>query len=153
MRYFLLSAILVVFIVSCKRESSGNNGQRTDLTGTWMLTEVKDKSTGSTISYPAGTQERIQITLREDGSFGGKTRVNLFEGGTYTVPATGRILFGSLGMMTKVAEDQLGTAFFTVLGACHLQSISPCAPSTYTINGNMMVIVSPLRYDITFVKL
>ena len=64
-----------------------------------------------------------------------------------------KILFGSLGMMTKVAEDQLGTAFFTVLGACHLQSMSPCAPSTYKIKGNTMEIVSPLRYDIRFVKL
>lgn len=153
MRLFLLSAILVLFFVSCKRDSNRNDGQHTDLTGTWIISEIKDKSTGSTFTYPAGTQERIRITLRNDGTFGGNTRVNLFEGGTYTVPATGKILFGSLGMMTKVAEDQLGTAFFTVLGACHLQAISPCAPSSYSINGNTMIIASPLRYDIRFVKL
>ena len=153
MRLFLLSILLTLLFLSCKREAGENGILNEPITGTWQLTEVKDKSTGSTFTYPAGTQERIQITLRNDGSFGGNTRVNLFEGGTYTVPATGKILFGSLGMMTKVAEDQLGTAFFTVLGACHLQSISPCAPSTYKIKGNTMEIVSPLRYDIRFVKL
>ena len=153
MRLFLLSLLLPLLFLSCKRETVGNGNPNVPITGTWQLTEVKDKSTGSTFTYPAGTQERIQITLRNDGSFGGNTRVNLFEGGTYTVPATGKILFGSLGMMTKVAEDQLGTAFFTVLGACHLQSMSPCAPSTYKIQGNTMEIVSPLRYDIRFVKL
>jgi META domain len=153
MRLFLFSILLTLLFLSCRRETGGNGSPNQPITGTWQLTEVKDKSTGSTFTYPAGTQERIRITLRNDGSFSGKTRVNLFEGGTYTLPATGKILFGSLGMMTKVAEDQLGTAFFTVLGACHLQSISPCAPSSYSINGSTMIIVSPLRYDITFVKL
>jgi hypothetical protein len=153
MRLFLFSILLTLLFLSCRRETGGNGSPNQPITGTWQLTEVKDKSTGSTFTYPAGTQERIRITLRNDGSFSGKTRVNLFEGGTYTLPATGKILFGSLGMMTKVAEDQLGTAFFTVLGACHLQSISPCAPSSYSINRSTMIIVSPLRYDITFVKL
>ncbi len=153
MRLFLSSCCFILLFISCRRETGGNSTGNALLTGTWQVTEVRDKSTGSTFTYPSGTPERIQITLNANGSFSGKTRVNTFGGGSYTVPADGAIRFDSFGMITKVAEDQLGTAFFTVLGACHLQSLSPCLPSTYQINGSIMVIVSPLRYDITFVKL
>ncbi|MFY7838768.1 MAG: META domain-containing protein [Lacibacter sp.] len=153
MRHFLTAFVFVFLMVSCRTENANNAGVNTQLTGTWQLTEVNDKSTGTTITYPSGTTERIQITLNADGSFSGKTRVNIFSGGSYTLPSNGTILFGSFGSMTKVAEDQLGSAFLTVLQNCLLQSVFPCVPATYSISGNRMEIKTTLRYDAKLIKL
>ena len=70
--------------------------------------------------------------------------------GTFTNNGN-QIIFGSFSM-TKVAEDQWGGSFLTVLNACLLQSVSPCSPSEITIQGNKMKIRSALRYDITLEK-
>jgi hypothetical protein len=143
---------LVVTVVSCKRRNT-ENIQPEPLAGTWQLVEVNDKSTGTLLTYPTGTVERIEITLLNDGSFSGKTRVNLFSGGSYRKPETGKILFESLGMMTKVAEDELGSAFLTVLQSCYLQSVMPCQPSSYRIVSNFLTIKTALRYDVLLRKL
>ncbi len=149
----LLSAVFLLLLISCQRDNSFSSVPDVQLTGTWQLVEIKDKSTGAVLTYPAGTSERIQFTLLADGSYSGKTRVNLFSGGSYTLPSAGKILFGAPGMMTKVAEDPLGIAFIEVLQNCFLQSINPCVPATYNINGNNMDIQTSLRYDVKMLKL
>jgi len=55
--------------------------------------------------------------------------------------------------MTKVAEDPWGESFLVTLNACLLQSVAPCTPSTMSIQGDLMTIATPLRYDITLKKL
>jgi hypothetical protein len=147
MRILAIFSLLIVLTISCNRDQTN-----VPLSGTWRLMEIKDKSTGAILTYPAGSSERIILTINGDGSFTGKTRVNIFDGGSYTVPANGKILFGSFVMLTKVAEDQLGSAFLTVLHACGLQSVLPCLPSDYIISGNRLEIKTALRYDVKMVK-
>lgn len=149
----LLLAVFLLLITSCQTENTPSSLSNVPLTGTWQLLEVKDKNTGSVLTYPAGTAERIQLTLHADGSYSGKTRVNLFSGGTYTLSSPGKILFGLPGMITKIAEDQLGTAFLTVLQNCQLQAVNPCVPASYNISGKQMILQTALRYDVKMVKL
>lgn len=146
MRLLLILSIILLLSASCDKETTS-----TTLTGTWQLVEITDKSTGSTLTYPAGTMEKIKLSLKADGSFTGNTLKNVIDGGTYTLPAANQVNFGFFNM-TKVAEDNLGSAFVTMLMSCGLQSVHPCKPSDYTINGKTLVITTALRYDMKLVK-
>lgn len=145
----LLSILSIVFLLAA---SCGKETTTTDLAGTWQLMEITDKGTGSTLTYPAGTMEKIKLSLKADGSFTGNTLKNIIDGGTYTQPASNQVNFGFFNM-TKVAEDNLGSAFLTVLMSCNLQSVHPCKASDYTISGKTMIITTALRYDMKMVKL
>nr|WP_294907941.1 hypothetical protein [uncultured Lacibacter sp.] len=145
MRTFLLFSILMMAI-ACSKESANP-----ELAGTWRLLEVKDKSTGQTLTYPAGSNGFILLHIKADGSFSGNTLKNTLDSGTYTLPETGKVNFGTFAM-TKVAENELGTAFLTVLMSCNLQSLFPCTPSGYSISGKRLEIRSALRYDMTLVR-
>lgn len=144
----LLSILFIVLFLSA---SCGKETTSTDLAGTWQLVEITDKSTGSTLTYPAGSMEKIQLSLKADGSFTGNTLKNVIDGGTYTKPSANQLNFGFFNM-TKVAEDNLGSAFLTVLLSCGLQSVHPCKASDYTINGKTMIITTALRYDMKMEK-
>lgn len=145
MRTLLIFSILIM-AMACSKESANP-----ELAGTWRLLEVKDKSTGQTITYPAGSNGFILLRIKADGSFSGNTLRNTFDSGTYTQPAAGKVNFGRFSM-TKIAENELGSAFLTVLLSCNLQSLYPCAPSEYSISGKKLEIKSVLRYDMTLVR-
>ena len=122
------------------------------LAGTWRLVEIQDKSTGSIITYPAGNTGRIILKIKEDGSFSGNTLKNTIDSGSYTLTGGNQVNFGVFSM-TKIAEDNLGSAFLTVLMSCNLQSLYPCKPSDYSITGKTLMIKTALRYDMKMVKL
>lgn len=147
MRTLAIFSLLIFLIASCSKDLTG-----VSLAGTWQLVEIKDKSTGTVLTYPAGNTDRIILSMKSDGSFSGNTLKNTIDSGTYTLPASNQVNFGYFSM-TKIAEDNLGSAFLTVLMACNLQSLYPCKPSDYTISGKTLMIKTALRYDLKMVKL
>ena len=147
MKYVLFTAVSFLFIVSACRK----NNDRNELSGSWKLIEVYDKNTGTTTHAAPGANMDVVITFLNNNKFAGHTLRNSITDGTFTQNAN-EITFGSFSM-TKIAEDQWGSSFLTVLMACSLQSVAPCAPSVMTLQGNLMKITTPLRYDITLEKL
>jgi len=112
---------------------------------------VYDKNSAAFSLLPPGSNMDVIITFFTRNKFAGHTLRNTFTGGTYTQNGN-EIIFESFST-TKIAEDQWGSSFLTVLYGCPLQSVVPCAPSKMIIQGNMMKIVTSLRYDITLVRL
>lgn len=140
-------SIFVFVFLSCQK----NNNDLAGINGSWKLVEIYDKNT-STISHkPSGSDLDVVITFLSSSSFAGHTLRNTFSDGTYSQSGSG-ITFGSFSM-TKVAEDEWGGSFLTVLHACYLQSMMPCSPSSFQIHGNTMKISTSLRYDITLQRL
>ncbi len=146
MRILAFFSMLIVLASSCSKENTD-----VPLAGTWRLVEIQDKPTGAIITYPAGNASSIILTIKKDGSFSGNTLKNTIDSGSYTLPGGNQVNFGFFSM-TKVAEDNLGSAFLTVLMSCNLQSLYPCKPSDYTITGKTLMITSALRYDMKMVK-
>ena len=147
MKYSLIVISFLIFFSACRKNNSGSD----EIRGSWRLIEVYDKNTVSVIHAPSGSNMDVVITFLNDSKFAGHTLRNSLTDGTYTLNGN-EITFASFSM-TKIAEDQWGGSFLTVLHACYLQSVSPCAPSVMTIRGNLMKVVTPLRYDITLEKL
>jgi len=146
-KYVFTTFILLIIFVSCRKNISGNQ----ELIGSWKLIEVYDKSTTTTSFPPPGSNNNVVITFLSGNRFFGNTLKNSITDGTFSHNEK-EISFKDFSM-TKVNEDQLGGNFLTVLRACILQSVSPCIPSEYSIQGKTMKIVSVLRYDITLEKL
>ena len=148
MKQILLSALVSLFIFpACRKTSSGD-----PVAGdSWKLIEVYDKNTATTILPPAGRNREVVITFLSGNKFSGQTLNNIITDGTYT--QNGNDITFHAYSMTKVAEDQWGGSFHTVLHACYLQSVMPCVPSKITVQGNIMKIASPMRYNITLEKL
>lgn len=142
----LLIVLILMILNSCKK----NNNNGNDVIDSWKLIEVYDKNTNTT-SLPVTSGTDVVLTFLSGNRFAGHTLKNTFTDGTYTQNGN-NITFGTF-TMTKVAEDTWGGSFLTVLSACLLQSTSPCAPSKISIQGRIMKIVSPMRYDITLEKL
>ena len=105
-----------------------------ELSGSWKLVEVYDKNTSTASHKPAGADLDVVITFLNSNSFAGHTLRNTITEGTYSQSSKG-ISFGYFSM-TKIAEDEWGGNFLTVLQSCLLQSQAPCAPSTLQIRGN-----------------
>jgi hypothetical protein len=147
MKYSLIVISFLIFFSACRK----NNSASDEIRGSWRLIEVYDKNTASVIHAPSGSNMDVVITFLNDRKFAGHTLRNSLTDGTYTLNGN-EITFASFSM-TKIAEDQWGGSFLTVLHACYLQSVAPCAPSVMTIRGNIMKITTPLRYDITLEKL
>ena len=122
-----------------------------DMNGSWKLVEVYDKNTSTVSHKPAGSDLDVVITFLNGSSFAGHTLRNTISDGTYSRLVSG-ITFGSFSM-TKVAEDEWGGNFLTVLHSCYLQSQSPCSPSSIEVRGNTMKITTSLRYDITLQRI
>jgi hypothetical protein len=144
-RILTILATSLFIVTACHKK--GNDA----LEGSWKLTEVYDKNTGTTTYPPLNTTEDVVITFTGDNNFHGHTLVNIFSAGTYTIPSETKIVFENY-ISTLVAEDEWGSSFMTVLNACMLQSVSPCLPSVYDIDGNTLKIFSPLRYDMVLKK-
>ena len=147
MKRVLSAIIFLLIILSACRKSNDYN----ELNGSWKLIEVYDKTSAIRNNPPAGSNMDVVITFLDNHKFAGHTLRNSLTDGTYTQNGN-EIVFGGFSM-TKIVEDQWGGSFLTVLMACPLQSISPCAASKMTILGNRMKITTPLRYDITLEKL
>jgi len=148
MRKFLLISFLSLTILSaCKK----NNDAMGNINGSWKLVEVYDKNTSTASHKPAGADLDVVVTFLGGNSFAGHTLRNTISDGTYNQSGSA-INFGNFSM-TKIAEDEWGGNFLTVLHACLLQSQTPCSPSTFKIRGNVMKIITPLRYDITLQRI
>jgi hypothetical protein len=147
MKLILFTAFFFLLLFSaCRKDNSGSN----DILGYLILIQVFDKNT-STISYPPSSNMDVVITFLDRNSFAGHTLRNSLSDGAYTQNGN-EIIFKTFAM-TKINEDQWGESFLTVLHACSLQSVSPCAPSVVTLQGNLMKIQTPLRYDITLKRI
>jgi hypothetical protein len=133
--------------ISCQKSAN----DLADMNGSWKLVEVYDKNTSTASHKPAGSDLDVVITFLNGSSFAGHTLRNIISDGTYSRLGSG-ITFGSFSM-TKVAEDEWGGNFLTVLHACYLQSQSPCSASSIEVRGNTMKITTSLRYDITLQKI
>ena len=147
MKQILFAVFVSILIIPACRK---NNTTSIDISGSWKLIRVYDKNTATTSFPPAGSNKDVVITFLNGNTFFGNTLKNTLTDGTFSLNGN-EITFGSFAM-TKIAEDSWGGSFLTVLQACLLQSVSPCAPSKITIQGNLMQIVTPLRYDITLEK-
>lgn len=148
----LYSLALAALILSTGCKKNETDSATPELTGSWRLVEIYDKNTTTTQTPPAGIRRDVIITFSPGNGFKGQTVNNDLSNGSYTLPANGKILFGDYAT-TKVMEDSWGGSFSVVLTACGLQSVRPCAPSSYSIHGKTLKINSPLRYDITLEKL
>ncbi|MEI9947337.1 MAG: hypothetical protein WDN26_24385 [Chitinophagaceae bacterium] len=137
----------LMLLASCSKDKisslSGN------LDGEWKLVTITDKSTATTFFRP-GASGDVTINFSGD-NFSGKTLRNVFSNGSFTLKNDIDIVFGDFAM-TKVMEDDWGGIFITVLRACMLQSLAPCAPSKITLQGNKLIIECPLRYDLTLMR-
>jgi hypothetical protein len=147
MKKILFAVFISLLIIPACRKSNMNPG---GISGSWKMIEVYDKNTATTSFPPAGSNADVVITFLNGNQFAGHTLRNSLTDGTYTQNGN-EITFGSFSI-TKVGEDEWGGSFLTVLSACYLQSVSPCSPSAIMIQGNLMKITSPMRYNITLEK-
>jgi META domain len=147
MKKLIYIPVLFILFTACKKEQANDV-----LTGSWRLTEVHDKSTSTTAYPPAGATSSVVITFSRGQKFSGNTLRNTFSDGAYNISGDNKITFGSYSS-TKVMEDSWGGSFSTVLMACGLQSIHPCTPSDFSIQGNILKINTALRYEVTLEKL
>jgi hypothetical protein len=145
----ILSAVLFLFLTltACQK----NNNQSGDLLGSWKLMEVYDKTTATQVLRPSSSNMDVVLTFLSRNSFAGHTLRNTITDGTYD-ESNGGIIFKGFSM-TKIAEDQWGGSFLTVLTACSLQSSTPCVPSAISVQGNFMMIHTSLRYDVMLKKI
>ena len=141
-------ALLVLFLLAACRKNSTQSG---DMLGSWKMIQVFDKNTGTHLLPPASSNMDVVLTFLNRNSFAGHTLRNTITDGTYAQNGSG-IMFKNFSM-TKIAEDQWGGSFLTVLTACSLQSTVPCSPSLITVQGNFMTIHTAVRYDVILKKL
>src|SRR5262245_4830758 len=117
----LLSLLLI--LAACKKNTTQSN----DALGSWKLIEVYDKNTNTPILPPASANIDVVLTFLSNKTFAGHTLRNSLSDGTYQQNGS-EIIFKGFSM-TKIAEDQWGGSFLSVLNACSLQSSASCSPS------------------------
>ncbi|MFI5186184.1 MAG: hypothetical protein ACHQF0_05635 [Chitinophagales bacterium] len=145
-RLVFIGLFLLLIFSACQKNIDSNA-----VNGSWKLTEVVDKTTNTVTLAPIGSNMSIVITFLSTNKFAGHTLRNILTDGTYDQKGD-EILFKNFSM-TKIGEDQWGQSFLAVLNACSLQSVTPCFPSRISIQGNLLKITTPLRYDIILEKL
>ena len=126
-----LSAFLFVLLIlaACQKNAT----QSSDTIGSWKLIEVYDKNTNTPILPPASANIDVVLTFLSSKSFAGHTLRNSISDGNYEQNGT-EIIFKDFSM-TKIAEDQWGGSFLSVLTACSLQSTTACSPSVISLQG------------------
>jgi hypothetical protein len=148
MKKYLSAFVLVLFILSaCQKNST----QSSDTLGSWKLIEVYDKNTSTPILPPASSNIDVVLTFLSNKTFAGHTLRNSLSDGAYEQNES-EIIFKGFSM-TKIAEDQWGGSFLSVLTACSLQSSATCSPSIISLQGNFMTIHTSVRYDVTLKKI
>src|SRR3954466_8830721 len=121
MRLFYMKKVLAILCISffaffsCQKNKNDLN----EMNGSWKLIEVYDKNTSNVSHRPAGSNMDVVITFLNEKQFAGHTLRNTISDGTYDQTSAG-IVFGSFSM-TKIAEDEWGGNFLTVLHSCVLQ--------------------------------
>jgi hypothetical protein len=143
-----LSALLFLVVMAACRK---NSTQPSDTLGSWKLIEVYDKTTNTPVLAPTSSNIDVVLTFLSSKTFAGHTLRNSISDGAYEQNGT-EITFRGFSM-TKIAEDQWGGSFLSVLTACSLQSAAPCAPSIITLQGNLMTIHTSIRYDVILQKI
>ena len=144
-----LSAFLFLLLIlaACRKNST----QSSDTLGSWKLIQIYDKSTNTAMVQPASSNIDVVLTFLGSKTFAGHTLRNSISDGTYEQNGN-EIIFKGFSM-TKIAEDQWGGSFLSVLTACSLQSTTACSPSIISLQGNLMTIRTSLRYDVTLKKI
>jgi len=147
MKITILAALgFLLLFSSCRK-----NNDASALTGSWRLIEVFDKNTNLVSYHPPLSNMDVVITFLDGSRFAGHTLRNSLTEGSYKQTGS-EIIFKNFSM-TKIAEEEWGESFITVLNSCSLQASVPCASSKISIQGNIMKITSPLRFDITLERL
>ena len=116
----------IILILCLVAFNACNHQYNSPLEGSWQLTEIYDKSTGTSSSTPKIDGQAIVLNITTS-AFSGKTFNNVFTGESYQLTGENGITFGSF-ISTQVVEDSWGSPFLTVLSACLLQSQLPCEP-------------------------
>jgi hypothetical protein len=143
--FFVIFISILGFSSCSKRNDAG------EISGSWKLVEVYDKTTNTFTHSPAGSDMNVVITFLDGSRFAGHTLRNALTDGAYQQNGD-EIVFKNFSM-TKIAEDEWGGSFLSVLNSCYLQSATPCLPSIITLQGSIMKIRTQVRYDITLEKL
>jgi len=145
----ILSACLffLLLLAACRKTST----QSSDMLGSWKLIQVYDKNTNTPILPLASSNIDVVLTFLSSKNFAGHTLRNSISDGTYQQNGS-EIIFKGFSM-TKIAEDQWGGSFLSVLTACSLQSTAACSPSIISLQGNVMTIHTSLRYDVMLKKI
>jgi heat shock protein HslJ len=150
MRYIIFLLLTSVLVAGCSKDNTITSDE---LSGSWKMIRVYDKTAGTDYGQPSGLSGSVVIRFN-NGEFTGHTLVNEITGGSYKLLGDKKIEFGVFSM-TKVAEDDWGKAFLTVLHSCMLQSLYPCKPAeiTYQPGLRRIKIATTLKYDILLEKL
>jgi hypothetical protein len=138
---------LLVILAACRK----NDTQSSDALGSWKLIQVYDKNTNTVILAPSSSNIDVVLTFLGTKTFAGHTLRNSISNGTYQ--QNGREIIFKGFSMTKIAEEEWGGSFLSVLTACSLQSTAACSPSIISMQGNLMTIRTSLRYDVTLKKI
>lgn len=148
MKKSLSAFLFLLFILAACQK---NTTQYSDALGSWKLIEVYDKNTNTPMLPPASSNIDVVLTFLSNKTFAGHTLRNSLSDGAYEQNGN-EIMFKGFSM-TKIAEDQWGGSFLSVLTACSLQSTAACSPSIITLQGNFMTIHTSIRYDVTLKKI
>lgn len=107
---FILSAIISMLILSCKKPGSCDTG-KTSLDGKWRMITVKENVSGISTGKPASLQGEVDITFTTTtpggGIFFGNTPTNEIGQDDFAVSANQAINIPVLSM-TKVMETSWG---------------------------------------------
>jgi len=148
MKKSLSAFLFLLFILAACQK---NAPQYTDTLGSWKVIEVYDKNTNTPMLPPASANIDVVLTFLSNKTFAGHTLRNSLSDGAYEQNGS-EIIFKGFSM-TKIAEDQWGGSFLSVLTACSLQSTAACSPSIISLQGNFMTIHTSGRYDVTLKKI
>ena len=113
MRYIIFLLLGSILVAGCSKDDTITADQ---LSGSWKMIRVYDKTAGTDYGQPSGLSGSVVINFN-NGAFTGHTLVNQITDGSYKLVDNQKIEFGIFSM-TKVAEDEWGRAFLTVLHAC-----------------------------------
>lgn len=145
MKKRLLTILIAIFIISCKKDNALQ-----PLDGSWKLTKIYDRVNDVTLLPTTNSRDYILLQIQGE-KFSGKTFKNTISDGSFTLPKNGQITFDFYSS-TYVSEDEYGRALFTVLNSCQLSSYAPCKPCDYILTSSSLVISSPYMYELTFEK-
>lgn len=124
---FVLSILFLVAFSCNNDDDSSNNGDSTNITGTWELIQFEDQDSGIIHTPPEDSPNPITITF-ESGTFQGSTAANSFFGDYYL--SSNQLIIENMGS-TYVAESTWGTRFFEAMTSDMM---------TYSIEGNTLMI-------------
>lgn len=110
---FILSAIISMLTVSCKKPGSCNS-DKASLNGKWRMVSVKENSSGETFVKPSSISGEVDITFTSThpagGTFIGNTPTNQIWQNDFSTGINQAIAIPNLSM-TKVMETSWGNEF------------------------------------------